>query len=76
MRNLVATFGVLAIGLGTIWLGFGFDYIQLGGLACFDACNPFDTGPNQFWASLGAATLLAGVGAFIYLAAPRSREQA
>lgn len=72
MRNLVATFGALAVALGTIWLGFGFDYIQLGAFVCLDACNPFDLAANQFWASLGGATLLTGVATFIYLAAERN----
>jgi hypothetical protein len=68
MRYVVATLGVIAVAIGTIWLAFGMGYANTRNLICLDDCPAFESGPNQFWALLGAAVLALGMLAVFRLA--------
>jgi len=61
MRFVMAVFGLLASVVGSNWLLFGVGLVATKNIICFDVCNDYNYGPNQFWMYLGGCVLLSGV---------------
>jgi hypothetical protein len=65
MRILMTIVGLVALGLGGLWLLQGLDMVHLNPILCVADCKPI-VGGSGVWAGIGAVTAAAGVAVLIF----------